>query len=409
MAKKLTVNGIALEQLEDLGAGGQGQAYKVSSVNTPQLPMVLKCMDIDIEGVERAKGLVDVSLPALSPYLAGPVFMDAHKGKIRHLSPFASGADLENDRPRTFAENMEVAHHLECQACILEEQLLAHGDYAPANVKISDDGAVTIIDFDNIKFASSSLPAPQMAGQAMMMAPELRSGTTGVTIQSDRFARAILQNMILLGRYPADGLANNPAERNAAMSQGIWPEHQRTRLPDETPTEALGNDLIGLFDLAFSLDPLQRPSAEQWRRTLLRGLHNLYIHDCGQAFVIDNGQSHCPWCQQAISVPSQNLVLRIKVKSANVRYKVSLEDGKPLIIGRGNLGGMSGLVSTRHLQITRTGSDIHLKHVGRNPSKIWKGGSWNGFDTITLNEATMRQFIYLQLADCELEIRVTQN
>ena len=406
MTKKFKIKGLSLTFQETLGAGGQGEASKVTADFNPHVPLVFKSMPNEPKGYERAQGLVDLSLPTLSPYLSAPVVVDIHKGKIRHLSPFAPGNDLENDRPRTFAENMEIAHHLECQACILEENSLAHGDYAPANIKISDDGGVSLIDFDNLKFPNPKFPEPQMAGQAMMMAPELRNGKTGITIESDRFSRAVLQNMILLGRHPAEGLVKNPAERNKIMSQGLWPERQRLPEPDETPIKALGNDIAKLFDLAFSLDPIQRPSADLWRKTLLRGLHNIYIHDCGQAFVADNKLSQCPWCHQEIDLPDTNLIIKIKVKGSNIHYKVPLEDGIPLVIGRGNVSTMSGMVSTRHLQITRTGSKIHIKHIGRNPSQLWSGGVWSSFDKITLDEAILRRPVHLQLADSRLEIRV---
>ena len=309
MAKVIKIAGVALTPIEDLGAGGQGQAQKMAMKSDPIIDVVVKSMLKTQQALIRTKCLIETYLSGLSPFIAGPMLTDTHKGMIRHVSPYAPGKSLEDDRPRTFAENMEVAHHLVCQIAILEENRLFHGDYSPTNIKLTDKGAVYLIDTDNAGSTDSRLPPPEMAGQAIMMAPEIRNGATPTT-ESDRYALGILCTMILLGHYPADGLANNPAERNKIMSQGLWPERQRSLQSGETPIESLGADIPLLFDKSFSLTPTERPSADMWRRILLDGLHNIYIHDCGQAFVGDEIQTKCPWCQKPVAIPSQAITLR---------------------------------------------------------------------------------------------------
>ncbi len=405
MAKIIKIAGVALTPVEDLGAGGQGQAQKMVMKSDPTTDVVIKSMLKTQQALIRTKGLTEIYLSGLSPFIAGPILTDLHKGMIRHLSPYAPGKSLEDDRPRTFAENMEVAHHLVCQIAILEENHLFHGDYSPTNIKLTDKGTVYLIDTDNAGSTDNRLPPPEMAGQAIMMAPEIRKGATPTT-ESDRYGLGILCTMILLGHYPADGLANNPAERNKIMSQGLWPERQRPLQSGETPIESLGPDIPLLFDKSFSLTPTERPSADMWRRMLLNGLHNLYIHECGQAFVGEVSQTKCPWCQKPVRVPSQSITLRIEVKGCSARYKIEIMENTSIIIGRGNIGGLNLTVSARHLEIIRTNDKFCLTNLGRNGSRIWSQGVWTQFDRFELENKLLNRPVHVRLADSDLVLLV---
>ena len=404
MAKVIKIAGVALTPIKDLGAGGQGQAQKMAVKSDPTTKVVLKTMPNNQPALIRTKGLVEINLSGLSPFIAGPVLTDTHKGMIRHVSPYAPGKSLEDDRPRTFAENMEVAHHLVCQITIFEENHLFHGDLSPTNINFTDKGATYLIDTDNAGSVDNRLPPPEMAGQAIMMAPEVRKGATPTT-ESDRFALGILCTMILLGHYPADGLASNPAERNKIMSQGLWPERQRPPQSDETPIESLGPDIPALFDKAFSLTATERPTADMWRRALLNGLHNLYIHDCGQAFVGSENQIKCPWCQKPVSIPSQSIILRIEVKGTNARYKIEVKENASIIIGRGNFAGLNPTVSARHLEVIRKSDKLCLTNLGRNGSRIWSQGRWTQFDKFELDNKLIKGPMHIRLADSELVLQ----
>ena len=405
MAKTIKIAGVALTSVEDLGAGGQGQAQKMAVKSDPTTKVVVKIMQKNQPTQLRTKGLTEIYLSGLSPFIAGPILTDIHKGMIRHVSPYAPGKSLEDDRPRTFAENMEVAHHLICQIAILEENHLFHGDYSPTNIKLTDKGAAYLIDTDNAGSTDNRLPPPEMAGQAIMMAPEIRKGATPTTM-SDRYALGILCTMILLGHYPADGLANNPAERNKIMSQGLWPERQRPSQSGETPIESLGPDIPLLFDKAFSLTPTERPTADMWRRALLNGLHNLYIHDCGQAFVGNENQTKCPWCEIPVTVPSSSITLRIEVKDSSARYKIEIKENASIIIGRGNLAGLNLTVSARHLEVIKKSDKLCLTNLGRNGSRIWSQGMWTQFNKFELDNKHLNRPVHVRLADSDLMLMV---
>ncbi len=408
MANTYDVDGIILNPINSMfGQGGQGRVEQVALTSDPKIGLVLKRLPITPEAKERTKALVDLCLPLLSPFLAAPIAvnLDGHD-EIVHVAPLAIGNDLENDN-RTVAESFEVGLHLACLTEILEEHGIAHGDLAPSNLIIETDGSVHLIDFDNFSSTDTAVPTPTMAGQPMMLAPEIRIDKQTPTIESDRFSFAVLLGMILLRRHPADGQAQVPADMDRVMTSGIWPERNRTPEPDDVPIAALGDKLCTLFDAAFLVDPAGRPTANEWRLALGEALHTLVIHDCGNAFVPSHTQTHCPWCQLSIEaalvVPHQ---LKITVPSTGARYSLALQDGKTIVLGRGNLGSHAS-VSGKHLELTPFGDKVFLRHIGRHPTAILKNGQWYNLKESWIDVSDFATApIPLRLADLDIDIGV---
>lgn len=409
MSDRLVIDDITVEITDrNFGAGGQGQAFKGHLVHDPNETVVIKALPVSTTAIERAEAIAQAALPTLSPFLAGPLSAKAIGDQLYHVAPLAEGSDLEQDRPRTFPEQLEIAHHLMCQIAILEDAGIAHGDYAPGNIKIDANGAVTPFDFDNALLPDPSVPAPDMAGQHMMLAPEIRSGQSGVTIESDRFAFAVLLNMILLGRHPAAGIATNPAEIDRTMSLGRWPERDRKAAPDETPIGALGRDIPKLFDAAFSTTPAKRPSADIWRRALQGALQSTWIHDCGNAFVLSARRKTCPWCGgKAVAKEPAAPSLVILVPGAGAKFRTTLKDGETLTLGRTNLPGMGQTVSSRHLEVTRHKDQLLLRHLGRNPTLIQLESQWYRLNETWIAEADMQKApLSFKLADVAITLGI---
>ncbi len=410
MPKTYDIDGIILNVINPhLGTGGQGRAEQVALTNDPKVGLVVKYLPITQVAQDRTKFLVDKALPTLSPFLAAPIAVNLDgNDEIVHLAPFAPGHDLLSDA-RTFPENMELAFHLACLMTILEEQGIAHGDIAPSNIIITNKGEVYLIDFDNFASTHPNAPAPTMGGWGMMMAPELR-GSSGHTpdIESDRFAAGIIYNILIMRRHPADA-ARVPSDMKMILTSGIWPERTMSCGPDDVPIEALGDSLPALFDAAFSLDPNQRPSADKWRRAFGQALHDIVIHDCGNAFVITSSHKHCPWCQVSIEgdVLPRISQLKVTIPTLGTRYGLTLHDGQPIILGRGNLGGQKPSVSGRHLEITPIGQRVFLRHIGRNPTRMLKGGQWHNLHEtwVSLDDMALAP-IALKLADLHIDISV---
>ena len=388
----------------NLGQGGQGSVHLASPQSSPDIQIVLKEIGASNTVKRRVAALCELNLAGLSPFIAGPVgWNEPGNGTLLHVAPFAEGVPLEEDHPRSLPELLEIAHHAACQIVILEENGIAHGDIAPSNVLIAPDGAATLIDLDTFASLDPSVPDPLHIGQPPMMAPELRGGGVSPSILSDRFAFAVLLSWLLFGHHPVTDLATNPAETDTEMSRGKWPERRRARLNGETPIEALGPDLPKLFDAAFSRRPRKRPTADAWRRALVKALDTCWIHDCGQAFVRGPRIRRCPWCNGRLVQPGPAPKLRIILPETGGRFSISLEDGASVHLGRANLPGLPGTVSSRHLTLIRKGERLHLQHTGRHPTLIDINGQWHRLEDHEIGMAALHALpLSLLLADASV-------
>jgi len=408
MPKSQDIDGIIVNTVNPmLGQGGQGYAEQVALASDPSIGLVLKHLPTDKKIKRRIKHLVDQNLSLLSPFLAAPMAAKLEGTKeLLHLAPFAIGHDLLSDN-RTLPENYEIAYLLMCLFTILEENGIAHGDIAPSNIIISAKGDVYLIDFDNYASIDPNVPPPTMAGQHMMMAPEIRTGDGNIvpTIESDRFAYGVILNILLLRRHPA-GNAQVPADVDTALSSGYWPEKYYKQEADDVPLASLGEKLATLFDAAFSLNPDQRRSADDWRRALGEALHHMVIHDCGESFVHENNQQTCPWCGASIAGQLQPHISSIKltIPLLSARYSIQLQDRHAVILGRQNLGGHP-TVSSKHLEITPMGDRLFLRHLGRHPTRILKHGKWYRLESDWLDLVDIAQApITLKIADLHVDI-----
>jgi len=409
MPKTYDIDGVIVDVVNPmLGEGGLGRVEQVALSADKQLGLVVKHLELTSENKERVKALVGLKLPLLSPYLAAPIASKCKGDEILHLAPLAIGHDLLSDN-RKFPENMELAFHLACLLTILEEQGIPHGDLAPSNLMITEHGEVYLIDFDNFTSTSPDVPKPSMAGQHMMLAPELRGNNPSTPDQySDRFSLGVTMNLLLLRRHPA-GDAKVPADVARALSSGLWPERQRIAEQGDVPIEALGAKLAQVFDEAFVLQPDKRPSPDAWRRTLGDVLQNLALHDCGGVFVLDKGQTSCPWCQASIGpLPQPDIqALKLTLPGAKRKYRVPLVGGKTLVLGRANLGGATAAVSNKHLELTPMGKRVFLRHIGRHQTQILKDGQWYQLKSVWLElDDIALAPVPLRLADLHIDIGV---
>ena len=412
MAKHHNIDGIKVDIIDEgFGKGGQGRIKKVLHRQT-QIPLVAKILPQSSEALRRTQALIDLKLWERSLYLAAPFVADCKKGNIRHLAVLADGEGLLSASERPFHEHLAMAFQLSCLWTILEEQRIAHGDIAPSNIQITPQGEAYLIDFDSI-IINGNIPATTK-GQHMMLAPEVRDGSCDPSIETDRFAWAVLFNILLLRRHPADGLTQTPADMDRVMSQGRWPEHDRDRdaSADELPTAILGGKLTALFDRAFLLDPSLRPSADEWCRTLHGALEQLLIHDCAKgfegAFVPKPNATHCPYCHQPIGHIEGQLPdsLKIRLIETGKKFSVPLRQAREIILGRSNLRSTHAM-SRRQLSIVPHGPKLLLRHLGQNPSVITMAdGKPYRFETIWVNVPVAGSApIKLNLAGSKLEIR----
>lgn len=375
MSRSETFQGTRFDIIDPhLGAGAQGGAKLAHLMGRPEEKYVIKALTSSSPALRsRTSAISALALPRRNPFLAGPISFEPRSGGvIAHVAPYAAGKSLDQDIQRSLPARLEVAHHAACNWTSCEEAGYFHGDIRLPHLLISKAGAVSIIDHDNGGLADGSIPAPPMAGDRMMMAPELRDLKTPPTIESDRFAYAVWFHMLLFQRHPSEGLASNPKEMDQVMSSGTWPGLEQQKVLRGTPMASLGPDIPQLFARAFSTVPGRRPTADEWRRVFSAALKSIDIHVCGSGFV-QAGQRECPWCGQEITAEP---ALRVVLPEHNRAFRVQLEDRVSFFLGRQNLGAVSRAMSARHLELYAQDVHLFLRHCGRNRTLIQSQGKW---------------------------------
>jgi hypothetical protein len=182
------------------------------------------------------------------------------------------------------------------------------GDLQERNILVSDTCQVSLVDCDSMQFtdpAGRVFPCP--VGRPEFTAPELK----GIDLRSeprgkasDNFSLAVHVHLLLMaGNHPfLRGRWTGHGEQPDALAlarTGDWAGGPNSRLmthPLAPPPTFLPSDIRALFVRAFTdgaTDPAARPSADEWRRALLRvkvipcrrNQHQIPI-DC----------TVCPWC-----------------------------------------------------------------------------------------------------------------
>ncbi len=397
------------------GKGGQGTVHKIRQSAGNRHLAIAKELPATPDTEKRTRRLIDLGAGLEIPFIAAPLVMTAARGKpaFYYLAPFSTGLSLEDDKPRPFPELLEMAVVLAATWGNLEQRGIAHGDIAPANILVRDNGQTDLIDFDNFAIADGSVPPPTMIGQHPMIAPELRAARNGgkplaPNIMSDRFSWAVLFNILLLGRYPADGLATTPSELDKVLSTGDWPEEQRKPQPGETPIAALGEGLCNLFRQSFSTSPQQRPDAEAWRRGLLDALGRLHVHGCGNAFVLDQNSKQCPACGKSAPKSYHARLIAIN-RNTGRETTFDLPDGAYVYLGRCTLPDASAYVSEKHIRVHREGHILFFKQLGGNNTHILFPGTKKPLKLIAFFEdlsSPRLKDAQLTLGDTEIQIRI---
>lgn len=363
-----------------LGLGGQGKVYRARRADTKH-PAIFKTMPDTGDADQRLRWLIDHGVGRTLPQVAAPLAWKKHQGELAYIAALAGGVPLDEDRPRTFPERLELVWSLACLWSRLEATGIAHGDVAPSNILVTPEGRVDLIDLDNYVAQDPFVPGPSMIGQHPMLAPELRLARNAgqpipPTIESDRFAWAVLFSLLLFYRHPTDGLVDGtPASFDAAMTSDAWPERHRTQQAGETPLGAVGVPVANCFDGAFSIDPGQRPDAAAWRVALGQSLKAMVRHSCGQVLV-GTGAKTCPWCGSAVQLPSirsDRLTIRLRNIDTGREAAYTLNRGQSLMLGRDTIPDATGYVSGRHLEFAIIGQDLRLVSHGRNGTTLTLG------------------------------------
>ena len=404
----------------NIGKGGQGTIHKARRKDDHSQIAIIKELPFTPVQYERIEALVDSGMGYDQPLVSAPLAVNHNRkqGKIYYLATFCRGVSLEIDPPRSFPQLLETSTILSHIWAGFEKRGFAHGDISFTNIMINGNGKPEVIDTDNFDSTVLTVPKPTKLGQHPVIAPELRLAKSNnqnrpPDMLSDRFAWGNVFSFLTLGRHCCDGLvSNDPGKFSQLMMGGTWPEHLRQPEQGETPFQALGDGLIGLFEKSFSFRPYDRPSAEDWKQGFTNALEQIYVHECGGAFVANPGQSTCPYCHAIISIqqrPKGTIQLLFRHVDTGIISKFDLADGQYTYIGRDNLNGTSSYVSSKHLRVMKQGKKLYLAHVGKNPTRITFASNSCTYKLktgeIRIDDPKLNGAVF-QLADSRFEVTV---
>lgn len=375
---KTETHGLRLSLGDLEGQGGEGEVYRARNVVTGET-MAVKLFAKKFktpDTIRRIRHLASLNIQNESPVLFGPIDTIVN-GEVGHVSRWADGVSLEEilKNPQfTLLDGIQMCLAITQGVGVLHAKQMAHGDIQSLNVKVHMDGGVAkvgLIDFDN--YRSPAVPLPQMIGQHLYMAPELRQRSGAVPdVGSDKYEMAIVFHEILLLRHPAAGYDATEDGFLNAMCSGVWTQDRARNRKDGSvlggyPVTILNADIENLFRRGLSRDVGTRPSPLDWKDAFSKALNAVGVcPNCGVQFIVDSSKVECPLTTCRKRFPD----LRLRFKGRGI----PLNSGA-VAVGRPDLGG-ANKVSTRHAVFHKIGPDTWMTAVGSNPTFRLAGGKW---------------------------------
>lgn len=243
MAAGTLLNGrYQIEQL--IGRGGMGEVYRVSDRHHPQRPVALKTLrkpeQTSIE-VSFFKAEFDAMTKLRHPNVAAAYDFEAIEGTDAYLftMEFVAGKDV--------LQATEGAHHLDVVALLVQicralsyvhSRGVIHFDLKPANVLVTPEGKVKVLDFGLAGMKgqldagpSAAAPAYAFAGTPAYMAPELAGRVSIIDHRVDLYSLGILAFQLLCRRVPFWALTTRELLQMHAYKKVEFDEEAARALP----------------------------------------------------------------------------------------------------------------------------------------------------------------------------------
>ena len=272
---------------EVLGSGGMGVVFRASQ-REPAREVAVKVLqpgartddlvrrfarEAELLGRLQHPGIAQVielgHAPADDPRLPGAAYLVMEYVDGRPLDAHAHGAGLDlAGRVRLLADVARAVHHAHLRGVV-------HRDLKAANVLVTADGQVKVIDFgvaqdvDTAEDATQHTMAGQIVGTLSAMSPEqIRGDRDAVDARTDVYALGVLAYELLGGRPPLD-LRGVPLAEAARRVAEVEPPRLGTVEP------ACRGDLELVVAQALAKEPERRyASAAEFATDLERVLRH---------------------------------------------------------------------------------------------------------------------------------------
>lgn len=259
-----------LEEIEDLGGGGQGHVWRIRQRGQDTVLKVIPGAE-DAERVRReVESLRTVSSPRVMGYHDSTVIEDRGQRWPAIRGEYVPGGTVADALQRNDRPTVEQA--LECARAVLEglsaihSHGLVHRDIKPKNVALRDGHweQPVVLDLGLVRDLDNSITRyPEMLGTLPFMAPEQLRLERAVK-RTDVFAVGGLLMFILTGELPyIDSLADRGLDSDglrramlARIEEPGWPRWAQLQ-PE------LDEDVSELLAMLVAIEAYQRPTVER--------------------------------------------------------------------------------------------------------------------------------------------------
>ncbi len=250
------------EILEIIGSGANGRVARAHD------PMIGRLVAIKLLAKELATGEARqrfLQEARVVGQLSHPSIITLHDMGIEEATQtpylvmeFLDGQPLDRilDRgsvpyPRACAIVAEVA----CALGAAHRKGVIHGDVKPANVLITDDGRVKLMDFGMARLASRDSAATPLSGTPAYWCPEQILGKPQ-DARSDLFSLGVVLYELVTGKRPFDAESLQAICGRVLSSTPLPPSHANPSLPtgfDEVVARCLAKDPVARYGLGETL------------------------------------------------------------------------------------------------------------------------------------------------------------
>jgi len=185
------------------------------------------------------------------------------------------------------------------------------GDINHSGILVSGDATISLIDADSFQFDTATRRFPCVVGVPDFTPPELQGTNLGKAIRQrthDYFGLAVaIFQLLFMGRHPYAGrFSGSEMSLDQAIANNLFAYSKRRSNgmthPDHAPTlDDFPDSIRDGFERAFGIDPLRRPTPNEWISALVHLERHLNRCGMNSSHYYPSSGTSCPWCRMETS------------------------------------------------------------------------------------------------------------